>query len=628
MEKRYLLFFIFSLIIVQLTLKYMQVTAPEPPPGEEPAPGVASDSARTSPASIEPAPSPTDEARPSAPRQSSPPPQREPAELVPFRTEKFDIEFSTRGAVPVKWDIIDPEFIPPLEDEPEAGEKVADRGVSLIDPQLADIDQAPLPFEIVLKERGRGGLFRNELNEGLYSHRTITRDGLRGIEFTFEEPASAGLGVVKTYLFADDGFLGRFEIKLTNTGESNLSFDLGGAGLGVTLGPGLGGKMDVSAAMARWFSVNALIKSGDVFKYYTLKYSGGDRKSETAGYSGATIDWGGIQNMYFLSALVPDEQTALNQGDAFLPGSLLGSAADDDSLKDFPVLELYTPSLDLAAGDSREFRYLLYMGPKQQRILREAGHDLDRVLFYNSWPITRGLCLVLMRLLGWFHSIFASWGIAIIMLTVMVKLLTFPLVHKGMKSQAKVTQEMAKLKPHIDKLNEKYKTDPQRKQQEMMKLYREHNVNPLGMLKGCMWMMIQIPIFFALYKLLYQTIDLRGAPFWWFDDLSKPDRLIELGFTLPLIGNYFNLLPIITAMTQMASSKLTVTPPTDPQQAQMQKMMLYFMPIFILVITYSFPSGLMLYWLISNLWQVLQQYWVNKLIKRPPVAPSTAPAKA
>ena len=210
-----------------------------------------------------------------------------------------------------------------------------------------------------------------------------------------------------------------------------------------------------------------------------------------------------------------------------------------------------------------------------------------------------------------------NWGVSIIFLTFTVRLLTFPLVHKGLKAQAKTQVEMQKLKPLMDKINEKHKDDPRKKQQEVMSLYREHGVNPLGALKGCGWMLIQMPIFFALYKLLYQSIDLRGASWWFVQDLSQPDRLFMLPGNLPLVGDAFNILPLFVAATQMVTSKFTMQTPTDPQQAQMQKMMIYFMPVMILVLTYSFPSGLMLYWMVSNLWQVVQQLWVNKHIRKP-----------
>jgi YidC/Oxa1 family membrane protein insertase len=178
---------------------------------------------------------------------------------------------------------------------------------------------------------------------------------------------------------------------------------------------------------------------------------------------------------------------------------------------------------------------------------------------------------------------------------------------------------------HLDKLNEKYKDNPTKRNQEMMKLYREHNVNPFGMLKGCMWMLIQLPIFFALYKLLSQDFDLRGASFLWIEDLSKADHLFHFGFSIPWMGEYFNLLPVMTAATQMLVSKLTMNPQaiSDPQQAAIQKQMMYMMPIMILVMTYHFPSGLCLYWMISNVWQVFQQRFVNRKYMPAPAPAAT-----
>jgi YidC/Oxa1 family membrane protein insertase len=211
-----------------------------------------------------------------------------------------------------------------------------------------------------------------------------------------------------------------------------------------------------------------------------------------------------------------------------------------------------------------------------------------------------------------------NWGVAIILLTIMVRLVAFPLVTKGMKAQAKMMAEQARLKPLMDKINENYKNDPARKQQEIMKMYKEHGVNPFGMFKGCLWLIIQMPIFIALYLLLAQAIELRGAHFLWIQDLSAPDRLFKFGLSLPFIGSEFNLLPILMSLSQMLASKFSPqSPSADPQQAQMQKMMIYFMPLFMLFIFYGMPSGLVLYWLISNIWQILQQLWINKHMPRP-----------
>ena len=342
--------------------------------------------------------------------------------------------------------------------------------------------------------------------------------------------------------------------------------------------------------------------------------------------------WGGIQSLYFLSTLVAPEGQPFVAAEARLDRDLLGPVASEKTVPHYPSVEMYTPPFELEPGASLAYAYGIYMGPKQHRILEAAGNDLTRVLFHNSMTFFRPLLLGMMWLLDQFHRLTMSWGMAIILLTFTVRLLAFPLVQKGIRANKKMMDEQKRIKPLMDKLNEKYKTDPQKKQQEIFKLYREHNINPFGMLKGCGWMLIQLPIFIALYKLLYQSIDLRGAPFLWWSDLSQPDRLIDFGMKLPLLGwESFNLLPIIVAVSQMFSSKYMQTSvPTDPQQEQMQKMMIYFMPVFLLFVTYGLPSGLMLYWLVSNVWQVAQQLWVNKHTNTPtgPAAPAVARARS
>ncbi|OPZ07385.1 MAG: Membrane protein insertase YidC [candidate division BRC1 bacterium ADurb.BinA292] len=470
-----------------------------------------------------------------------------------------------------------------------------------------------------------GQSYLNELNSDVYTHEPVREEGFTGYRFTspLVEP---GVRVAKTFLLAEQGFAGRLRIQVTNESQFSLTFDSGTGGLGVTLGPGLGLPFDDDNPIARFASVSAVAQTEQEFFYYKMKEPG-----ESQALNTPSLRWGGVASMYYLISLIPDGQTPVTTFKSMIPSELarfIPPQRQKEHLPYYPAAEIYTPPFDLGPGQQFTAGFDLFAGPRQHKVLEQAGHDLDRVMFYDSTRVMRGLCLILMRLLDWFHGLVANWGMAIILLTVFVKLVTFPLVHKGLKSQAKMTAEMNRIKPLIDKLNEKYKDNPQKKQQEMFKLYREHGVNPLGMFKGCIWMAIQIPIFYALYRLLYQSIDLRGASFLWVADLSRPDMLFRLPVALPFIGEWFNLLPLITAASQMAMSKFMTTPPTDPQQAQMQKTMMYFMPVIILFITYRFPSGLMLYWLVSNLWQVLQQVWVNKHIRKPPQASAHAPARA
>jgi YidC/Oxa1 family membrane protein insertase len=206
------------------------------------------------------------------------------------------------------------------------------------------------------------------------------------------------------------------------------------------------------------------------------------------------------------------------------------------------------------------------------------------------------------------------------LLTVLVKLIVFPLVHRSIKIQAKSSAEMKRIKPHLEAINEKYKEDPQEKQRQTWKVYQEHGINPLGAMRSCLPILPQIPIFIGLYRIANDTIDLQGAKFLWINDLSQADHLVHLGGHIPLIGSYFNILPILVAVTQMLSSKIaiarTIHNITDPNQIQMQKMMVYLIPVMVMVTMYHFPAGLMLYWMASNIWQIGQTLITNKILDR------------
>ena len=156
----------------------------------------------------------------------------------------------------------------------------------------------------------------------------------------------------------------------------------------------------------------------------------------------------------------------------------------------------------------------------------------------------------------------------------------------------------------MKELNEKYKDDPQRKNQEMMKLYRTHKVNPLG---GCLPMLIQIPIFIGFFYMLRTSSELRFAEFLWISDLSQPEKLFSWGFSIPFIGQYFNLLPILMSTTMYFQMKMTPTAGSPEQQAIFK-----FMPIMMLVMLYNFGSGLCLYWTVQNLMTILQQTITNR----------------
>ena len=257
----------------------------------------------------------------------------------------------------------------------------------------------------------------------------------------------------------------------------------------------------------------------------------------------------------------------------------------------------------------------LYVGPMHLGALNQAWDTLPESLrFFESVDIMDWFAKLLLRNLNWWHSIFNSYGIAIIMLTVLVRMAMLPLMLKSMRSM----KRMQLLAPELKELQEKYKDDQQELSKAMMSFYRERGVNPLS---GCFPMLLQLPVFITLYRMLWDAYELRGASFLWIEDLTQADKLFHLPFmtAIPFIGpffEYFNLLPILSGIAMMLSMKFTPTsgPAVNPQQ----KMMMRIMPIMMTFMFYNFASGLNLYVLTSTLIGILQQQLVRAVDVKPP----------
>jgi YidC/Oxa1 family membrane protein insertase len=205
--------------------------------------------------------------------------------------------------------------------------------------------------------------------------------------------------------------------------------------------------------------------------------------------------------------------------------------------------------------------------------------------------------------MNYIYTLIPNYGIAIIVLTLLIKIVLWPLGSKSYKSM----NEMKRLQPLMAEIREKYKHDKKQMNQEIMSLYRTYKINPMG---GCLPMVMQIPVFFALYRMLYQAIELRHAPFFlWINDLSAPDRLFDFGFSIPFMQPPYGIpvLTVIMGATMLLQQKMS-PPPGDPTQAKMMMLM----PIVFTVIFINFSSGLVLYWLINNILSIGQQFYIQK----------------
>jgi len=318
-------------------------------------------------------------------------------------------------------------------------------------------------------------------------------------------------------------------------------------------------------------------------------FSGGSAP-ETTTYAG-DVDWAGVDSTYFLVAMVtPQRRDAVA---AFEPGKEIGSAS---------VWVGYPKSaIPPGLADAREYR--LFAGPKEQSMLTAFGSSVESSVQLGwRWisPLTKGFVWLLHAL----YAVIPNYGVGIILLTLLVRVVTHPLNVRQMNSM----KRMSELQPKVQELQKKYADDKQQQSAEMMKLYREAGVNPLG---GCFPILLQFPVLMGLYYALQSSIDLRQAPFvGWIHDLSAPEAL----FTLPGLDLPVRLLPIVMGLSMVVQQKLT--PSTmDPAQA---RMMMTIMPVMFTFMFYQLPSGLVLYWFVSNLLAIGSQVWIQRGQKTSP----------
>lgn len=241
------------------------------------------------------------------------------------------------------------------------------------------------------------------------------------------------------------------------------------------------------------------------------------------------------------------------------------------------------------------------------RLLKAYNVRLDRAIDLGRM---RFFSVFILKFMVWMKRFVPNYGVIIIILSVMTKLLFYRLTHKSFKSM----KDMQRIQPKMKELQEKFKNDRERLNKEMMKLYKEAGVNPLG---GCLPLLLQMPVFWALFNVLSNTIELRQAPFvGWINDLSAPDVLFGFGATIPFLGSNFHLLPILMGAAMVVQTKLGGSPTGDGAPAAAQtKMMNYLMPIIFTMFFYAVPSGLVLYWFVNNVLSIVQQYYVHKQIE-------------
>ena len=307
-----------------------------------------------------------------------------------------------------------------------------------------------------------------------------------------------------------------------------------------------------------------------------LKVKPGETESKL--FNGSA-DWGAIRTKYFVSALIPRDLSSVRRASL---------TAQYDSLETYNISFL----VDITNVPT----FSLYLGPLEYEKIKALGVGLDRVMDFG-WAFIRPISKGVLFALKGMHEYIPNYGFVLIVFSFLIKIIVYPLTKKSYQS----TSAMQVIQPEINALREKYKNNSQKLNQATMKLYKERGVNPLG---GCLPMMLQMPLLFALFVVFRTTIELRLEPFvWWIKDLSSPDAIFDLPFTVPVYGSQVAVLPVFMVVSMFVQQKLMSGGIQQPQQKTMQ----YFMTGFFFLIFNSFPSGLNLYYTLFNILTIAQQ---------------------
>lgn len=301
------------------------------------------------------------------------------------------------------------------------------------------------------------------------------------------------------------------------------------------------------------------------------------------------VSWLGVKNQYFTTIFKPENPlTSTNV-------SIYGGK--------YLVIAMDSPMHKIAPGETVVDKYKIYAGPLDEKRISVLGGDATSMIDYGFFGGVSKLLLSALRL---FHGWTNSWGIAIVLLTVAINILLFPLTLKSFVSM----QQMKKVQPHVEKLKELHKDNPQKMNKEIMELYRKYNVNPLG---GCLPLLLQMPIFIALYQALMNTIDLKGGKFLWIKDLSRPDA-VPIPATLPFIGNSINILPLLMVVGMFLQQKISqgTSAAMTEEQAKQQKIMMFLFPVLFGFMFYNMPAGLVLYWLTNTVLMTAEQGLISR----------------
>lgn len=514
--------------------------------------------------------------------------------------------------------VLQAQGITPFGDEP--GEKMisletkvfkatfSSRGALLTSMKLKEHFENGKPLEMIWRGNDEEGAFgisfggpERDITNVPFFVRNIDENTL---EFYREFAVQTSSGPVpftltKRFRFAPSDYLFEVSVKIENSVNAYPALDEDGYAYTLSFGPQIGPqveKMDGRYAYRRYFT-----------------YENGKQKNYRMKNGSVSVDnrvsWAAVLGKYFAVIGVPD---ATDYDLLFTEGSEPGLSTTSRLFFSRPLLK--------SSVSEDVFRF--YMGPKISRVLTKYNdpdkngfgtRDLHLEDVMDQGRLLGWLEVIMKKILVFFYSIIPNWGVAIILLTILVKVVLFPITHKSYES----TSKMQMLQPKMKEIQDKYRDNPNKMNQEMAELYKREKVNPMG---GCLPMLLQMPMFIAMYGLFNKYFDLRGSSFipGWITDLSSPESIYSFApFKIPILGwSDIRLLPMLFVATMILSSKMMQSPSSAGSQNSSMKMMTYMMPIFFFFFLYNAPSGLLVYWIVTNVLTIGQQKVISNMQKR------------
>lgn len=478
------------------------------------------------------------------------------------------VTFSPRDGTPLSWQIL----------EQGGGQ------LDLVDRSLLD-EPGPRPLQVDLP-----GV---DMTAGTFA---LTTGTWRGHEALIGSRV-IGPVTVLTVMSLDEDVAHTLHCEIRNDGSKPLVIAEDGRGPGLTWGAGLGASPARSGITEELRSyVEPFWQDDEGLRSIELDP---ESTSKARGKALAVV---GLHRHYFAMAAWPAD--GKRWAGATARHDPRAAGLDAASRRFYPALHAYMAPLTVAPGASASFAFRVYVGPKDAPRLAAAFPGLDGLVYEHLWGWTAALCRALEALLGLVHGVVGNWGAAIVALAIALRIVMWPISRFGIRHQRASQARLKEFNTRSAAIKKEFAAQPDVRDRKVVELYDQIGIGPVGQLKGCLPMLLQIPILVGLYHVLSATWALRAVPFLWIDDLTLADRLFSWGVTLPWLGQHFNLLPVLMFVVQIYGA-LALEPPAGKEKSK-PALGLLVAPLLMLFVFYPFPAGCMLYWTIANAGQAFE----------------------